>query len=1542
MTHAPRPTVALADAAAALAAAGVADAERRALLAHLLATRGDAAVATAVHNVHEGARGSLLAAVVDDRPFLLDTLLAAVRRSGHTVRAAEHPVLTDLEGIGPTAAIVLELERRLEPELLEPLEDAARGALSAACAVVDEFPAGASRVQAMSGEIAANAEVSALLDWMLDDHIVLLGVARYELHGDTAGVPVAATGLLSAAAVAPGPGGADGPAALAPIAPPEAVAIARLMDGADVAVHQLAQRSPVHRDARMHELLIPEHGGNHAVMGFGRVLYLLTHRAESAPASEVPVLRERLARALERSGLRPGSHDHKQMVALYDAMPKEELLAIDDDDLLGLLRALMAAGPDELVLRARPHGDGHGTSLVVAVPQDRLTPHLRDQVGALVMERYGTSDVVVHEVIGDDTHLQLHVGVHDPHGLRPIDLDALRQEIDRVARTWMTGLRDALIAREGDEHGRLLAAHWGPRLSEPYRAAVPAERAVDDVLALEHLRRSDTRRLVALREEQGEEGAVTRIALLTRGRKAELSQVISVLEDLGLTVLEERPTHVTGAGDDVWIQDFGVLGPDGGPLALEACGDRVRACVEAVFAGEAESDALHRLVITTELDHTRLEVLRAYRRYRTRIGSRYTESFQNQVIVDQPETTAALVRLFELRFDPRIPRDDAAEQQLRTEILAQIDAMPSLDHDRILRNQLGLVDATVRTNAYVAGRHALSLKFRASEVPALPQPAPMWEVYVYAPHMEGVHLRGGMIARGGLRWSDREDFRTEVFGLMRAQMVKNAVIVPTGAKGGFRLRQTPEDPAELRAAVESAYVDYIHALLDLSDTRSGSEIVPPADVVCRDGEDPYLVVAADKGTATFSDTANGVARERGFWLDDAFASGGSHGYDHKALGITARGAWESVKRHFREIGVDPEADPISVVGIGDMSGDVFGNGLLRSRTVHLIGAYDHRHIFLDPNPADAEAAFGERQRLFALPRSSWADYNTELISEGGGVWPRTMKSIPLSPQVRERLGVEAEELPPSELIRAMLRAEIDLLWNGGIGTVVKASTESDADAQDRSSESIRVNANELRCRVVGEGGNLGFTHRARIEFAAAGGAINADFIDNSAGVDCSDHEVNLKILLGEAIRRGDLDMAGRDALLEECTDEVCAHVLADSYRQARGITEEQRRSPSRLAAYEELMLALEEHSGLVRTDHDLPTSDVMHERIVAGQGMTRPELSVLLSLAKIAVTAELLESPLVDDRALEPELLAYFPGPVVERFGHLVWDHPLRRELLATLLAGDVVDTMGQSFVFRRALEFGATPSAVVRGFLIARDVCDAPRLIGAIEGTVHGTEARWEMNAVVQDAIRQVSRWYLTSEALSGEDLVRTVSEHRAAAAALRGRAEEAVLGEAARDRLRSWEQAGASTDLARDVASCGMLPLSPFVADIAGRTGRTVAELVTAVDALREELPLDTLQSLVAGLPSGTQVTRWANQALRDDYLAAVSRLAGLALAGGAADPGVAVRDGLAASGSGVRRLALLVREAHVTPHTEVAGTTLAVRQLREIADAFERRQS
>ena len=640
----------------------------------------------------------------------------------------------------------------------------------------------------------------------------------------------------------------------------------------------------------------------------------------------------------------------------------------------------------------------------------------------------------------------------------------------QLARTWDDALRDALAERFGAARGRLLWSIWGSTLPDHYKGYTAPQTGAMDIALLERLAETGPF-LVSVQPLEGH----TRVALYKRGPKVELGDALPMLEDLGLRVIEEISTRLVG-DDETWVQEFRVLGPGGEPLDIDTLGDRVAELLAAVQRGDAETDNLNRLVITAGLDRRQVAILRAYRKYRQRVGSRFTESYQNDVLVANSEVTAKLVRYFELRFDPELESDDAAEDALRDEILRDLDEVASLDHDRILRNQLSVIDATLRTNAYNADREALAFKLRSADVPAVPQPAPFVEIYVYSPDVEGIHLRGGPIARGGLRWSDRQDYRTEVFGLMRAQVTKNAVIVPAGAKGGFYIKRGDD--------VKQHYVTFIRSLLSVTDNLVDGKVVQPPCVRVRDGDDTYLVVAADKGTATFSDTANRVSHEYGFWLDDAFASGGSAGYDHKALGITAKGAWESVKRHFKELGVDTQADEFTVVGIGDMSGDVFGNGMLLSEQIRLVAAYDHRHVFIDPTP-DAAVGFAERKRLFELPRSSWDDYDREQISEGGGVYPRAAKSIQLSPQAREALGIEAESLPPTEVIRAILRAPVDLLWNGGIGTLVKASTETDADAHDRASDAIRVDANELRAKVVGEGGNLGLTRRARVEYAAA-------------------------------------------------------------------------------------------------------------------------------------------------------------------------------------------------------------------------------------------------------------------------------------------------------------------------------------------------------------------------------------------------------------------------------------------------------------------------
>jgi glutamate dehydrogenase len=1090
-----------------------------------------------------------------------------------------------------------------------------------------------------------------------------------------------------------------------------------------------------------------------------------------------------------------------------------------------------------------------------------------------------------------------------------------------------------LVARHGDERGRVLAKRWTARLPESYKAAVTPAAAADDIESFERLFTSGAAFHVALRNEPG---GPTRVGLYRVGAKVELAQAMPMLEHLGLRVIEERPTRLLGGEGETWLQDFGVLGPTDQPLDLEECGERVAQCIAAVWRGEAESDSLNRLIIVAGLDWRRVGILRAYRTYRQRIGSRFTEGYQNDVIAANPHITAKLMRLFELRFDLAHERDAAAEQALREDILADLEAVPSLDHDRILRNQLGLVDATVRTNAYRSGRRSIAFKLRSADVPAIPQPPPLWEIYVYAPEVEGIHLRGGRIARGGIRWSDRMDYRTEVFGLMRAQMTKNAVIVPTGAKGGFYLRKRPEDPTALKAEVERGYVTYISGLLDLTDNLADGEVVPPEGVRVLDEDDTYLVVAADKGTATFSDTANRIAGRYGFWLGDAFASGGSKGYDHKALGITARGAWESLKRHFRELDLDPAVDEFTVVGIGDMSGDVFGNGMLLSDKIRLVAAYDHRHIFIDPDP-DAAKGFAQRRRLFELQGSSWDDYDRALISPGGGVWPRSAKRIELSAQARAALRVDDTVLPPTEVIRAILRAPVDVLWNGGIGTVVKASTETDAEALDRSSDAIRVDAIDLRCRVVAEGGNLGFTQRARIEYARDGGRINADFIDNSAGVDCSDHEVNLKVLLDLAVRRGELGSDERDALLAQVTDDVAAHVLYDSFLQAQILAQEVRGSASRMFAYEDLMAALEAEGLLHRDVEALPSSEEMADRRRAGRGLERPELAVLLAYGKRSLTGALLGSSLPDDPYLEGDLEAYFPPALVERFRALLAEHPLRRELVATIVANHVVDALGPTFVSRLVAERGAEPADVVRAYRIARDVTGAPERWAQIEQLDRAVsrQAQWTLMEGVDELVEATARWYL--ENAPGADLGTTIAAAREGfqrlAAALPELGSQEWRDARDRDAATLVEQ-GVPESIARSHAHLPALAHAPDVIAAAQAVGRSVDDVGRVFWLVEERVQIGWIEEQLDGLPLTTRLQRWALQALRDDLWRVRRDLAQRVLEEAPdSDVEEAVDRFVAARPDGIRRLEALARTVGVEEAADLAGLTLAVRQLRAL---------
>ena len=1495
--------------------------------------------------------GSVLETNTDDWPFLVDSVTAEIESRGLNVVRLRHPVVgIERAASGRITAVRhprdsprresimhFDLDRRLGDGQLADLESAVREVLRAVRATVADFPKMTSRVGDMAALARAGAdryppdevrEVTDFLGWLLRGNFVLLGAREYDFAGDVIRVvPGSGLGILADEENSAYAGGL-------PLADLPPAVRERAISGDLLIVSKTNRPSPVHRRERMDYVGVRRVAPDGTIAGESRLLGLFTTKAYAEPASETPLLHRKLRQALEAEDLIEGSHDYKAAVAVFDSFPKDELFAAPVEDLQRAVAALMSLeGTDRVRLLGRRDPDGRSASLILSIPRDRYDARLVERLRNYLARQFPGADVTPHHVLEEGERVRVHFSIHDGRGLPERPLRELEEKAVRLARTWDDEVLAVLLERHGPARGRALAEAWVRHFPEHYKGYTDVGLAAHDVVCFDRLAAGEA---IVVSLQPVAEGAQTRVALYKRGAKAELSNIMPMLEDLGLRVVEEIATRLVDADGETWVQEFRVLGPGGEPVDLAAAGDRVAEAIAAVYRGEAESDPLNRLVIAAGLDRRQLAILRAYRKYRQRVGSRFTEGYQNEVLAANPGITAKLVRYFELRFGAdgvEAPRDEAAEAALRDEILADLDEVTSLDHDRILRNQLAVIDATVRTNAYRDDRTALAFKLRSPAVPAMPGPPPSVEVYVYGADVEGIHLRGGPIARGGIRWSDRMDYRTEVYGLMRAQLTKNAIIVPAGAKGGFILKRPPAGRDELRAAVERGYVTYVRALLDVTDNLVDGEVVHPRGVRVLDDDDTYLVVAADKGTATFSDLANSVAHEAGFWLDDAFASGGSSGYDHKGLGVTARGAWESVKRHFRELDLDPATDEFTAVGIGDMSGDVFGNGMLLSDKLRLIGAYDHRHVFLDPSP-DPAASFTERRRLFDMAGSSWDDYDRAVISEGGGVWPRTAKSIPLSPQVREALDVQDECLAPSDLIRAILRAPVDLLWNGGIGTVVKASSESDDDAQDRSSDAIRVDADELRCRVVGEGGNLGFTRRARVEFAARGGHINADFIDNSAGVDTSDHEVNLKILLGLAERRGEMTRDDRDALLREATGDVVEHVLYDSFLQAQIIAQEVERSPARMYAYEDLMVLLQARGMLERADEDLPDTEEIAERRRAQRGMERPELAVLLAYAKRWVARALEESDFVQDPWLERDLRDYFPDPVVERCGHLLAEHPLRRQLLCMINANAVVNALGPTFVSQIVAERGAEVADVVRAFRIALEVTDADAAWDAVE-RLDGVDRRVqaELMGGVDVFVEAVTRWFV---AWPPEGPIEELAQA--------GRAGfdelERVLADVGGDERRArreqtiarLREAGVPEALARSHALRPELAHAPDVVRVARRTGRSVEDVTRVFFSVGGELRLDWLEAEVDRVHTTTRMQRWALQALREDALQARRELAEQALLeSDGAPPDELVERFLETHEQPARRLEGFLRALAREGDPDFAGLSLAVRQLR-----------
>ena len=1353
---------------------------------------------------------TVLQIVNDDMPFLVDTVTMALAEQGIGVHVLGHPVIRfsrdkagKLAKVGEgeiESVMLLEMDRQ-SPDAMAEVEQGIIKALEEVRSIVRDWQPMRDKALAVADDLgsrqlpvddASRREAQEFLRWAADNHFTFFGYREYRVQKDGKEdvlAPLNDTGLGLMK-------GRDKSAAR-PVKTLAAQGLNTTTGLKDALIlTKTNARSRVHRAGYMDYIGVLEFDAKGNIIGEQRFLGLFTSSAYNRRPWEIPLVRQRYEHVMQRSGLSLSSHSGKALRHILETLPREELFQSSEDELfrtaMGVL-GLQERVRSRLFLRRDKYS--RFISALAFLPRERFNTDVRLRIEAMLRDALHGEHVDSSVVLGESPLAQVHLIVRPKAGpVVDVDTNALEQNLAHLLRNWQDDLRETLVSRHGETEGLRIASRIGKALPAGYIEDNSTAVAASDVGQLDALTGPDDLRL-SLQAVPRENGDGLRLKLYRQLDDIPLSDALPMMENMGLRVISERPYRLTVDDAPVYVQDFEVESVAGAIDAAsvdEAFGETFA----RVWHGDAENDGFNRLVLAAGLHWRQVAMLRGYCKYLLQTGVPFSQAYVEGTFTRYPLLARLLVELFEARFDPATgneSKDDIAHgqatlkahldvlaagdeatlkvlktvvearkgdrdgqmQAARDALLKLMDRVSSLDEDRILRSFMGVIDATLRTSYYQTdanGRpgHVISFKFDAALVPDLPKPRPYREIFVYGPRVEGVHLRFGAVARGGLRWSDRrEDFRTEVLGLVKAQMVKNTVIVPVGAKGGFFAKTPPAsgDRDAVFANGVACYKLFIQGLLDITDNIVNNRIVPPIDVVRHDMDDPYLVVAADKGTATFSDIANGLAVAHGFWMGDAFASGGSVGYDHKGMGITARGAWESVKRHFRALGHDSQSQDFTAAGVGDMSGDVFGNGMLLSRHIRLVAAFDHRHIFLDPNP-DAAGSFVERERMFTVPRSSWADYDAKLISKGGGIFPRTLKSIEITPQVREALGLEdsVKALSPNDLMSAILKAPVDLLWNGGIGTYVKATSEQHSDVGDRANNALRVNGTELRCKVVGEGGNLGMTQLGRIEAAQAGVLLNTDFIDNSAGVDTSDHEVNIKILLNDVVRAKKLTVEQRNKLLASMTDEVAALVLNDNYRQNQALSLMERMAVKRLGSKQHFIRTLEQQGLLDRQIEFLPSDAELSQRKARGQGLTRPELSVLLSYSKLVAFQQLLESDIPEDPYLSKELQRYFPQPLQKKYADAMERHRLKREIIATAVTNQTINRMGATFLMRMQEDTGRSIAEVAKAYTISRETLDARALwaqIDALDGQlpesvqVDALEVIWKLQ-------RAFVRWLL------------------------------------------------------------------------------------------------------------------------------------------------------------------------------------------------------
>ena len=1498
--------------------------------------------------------------VNDDMPFLVDSVAAAINAGERVVRLIIHPIMTvdrdasgrlrDIgdSGDGGRRESWMQIEITREPDAagLPRLTQALSGVLGDVRAAVADWQPMRRTLRAVLEELPGPAalpvprhelaEVQDFLRWLDDDNFAFLGYREYDFNG-AAEPERPALGILAD----PGYRIFDGLRDLSSL-PPDVQDFVRRREL--LVVTKSNRRATVHRVAHMDAIGVRRFDANGAVVGIRLFLGLFTSLAYSRNPRAIPLLRRKVRHIVGRSGLSPASHDGKALAHILDALPRDELFQAGEDELFDtVIGILNLQERQRIALFVRRDPLERFVSCLVFAPRERYDSDLRRRFAAILERAFAGRLSAFYTHLDDSALARIQFIIRTTRGKVPaVDTVALERELAEAGRSWSDHLEQEAEAAFGEADARARLRRLEP-FPIAYQALTPPIQAIADLPRIEKVQAGSPIEVSLHPIAQGER---TGLRLYRAKDPVVLSDVLPMIENLGLRVVAEEPFRIASIdGSVVWVHEFQLAGNAAANVVSGAVRGRFEEALAAIWTGRVENDRFNRLVLAGGLSARQVSVLRLYAKLLRQTGSAFSQAYMEDALGAHPGIAARLVRLFEIRFDLAEPADRGLAVIGEVQAIDHaLDAVANLDEDRILRGYLTLILKTVRTNYFQPlpsgdPKPYLAIKLASSEIDLLPLPRPLFEIFVYSPRVEGVHMRAGKVARGGIRWSDRkEDFRSEILGLMKAQTVKNAVIVPVGAKGGFVVKQPPAARDQIAAEAVECYKILIRGLLDLTDNivadgAGGHRVVPPANVVRHDSNDPYLVVAADKGTATFSDYANAISEEYGFWLGDAFASGGSVGYDHKAIGITARGAWELVKRHFRELRRDIETSDPTVIGVGDMSGDVFGNGMLMSRRLRLLGAFDHRHVFVDPDP-DPARSFAERQRLFRLPRSSWADYDPALISEGGGVFERGAKSVPVSPQMKRLFGIEADRLTPAELIRKMLAASVDLLWFGGIGTYVKAPDESHAEAGDRANDALRINGNEIRAKIVGEGANLGVTQRGRVAYALAGGRIDTDAIDNSAGVDTSDHEVNLKILIDRAVAAGALPTADREPLLHAMTEEVATLVLRDNYLQGEALSVAEARGTAGLDRQARLIRELEKSGRLNRALEFLPDDETLASRAAHGQGLVRPELAVLLGYAKMALDAELLASDLPDAPQLANELCRYFPAALRERLSPQIPTHPLRREITATIVTNDLVNRAGITFVSDMRARTGQAAPDIARAYWIVREIFDLPRLWAEIEALDELVPARIQIGMLLEIAtvVEHAAAWLLQRRRLDlAGDAARLAPHVRSLAAsfpALLPPRDKAIADE----RADRFVKAGAPEMLAGRIGAMIFLAPALDIAELAERAGRPIERAAQVYYQAGVRFALDEMRAAARRLPAETQWQKLAVEATIEDMLALQAEITARVLASEqleAADP---LADWTAARAGAFAGADALARELRANAAADLALLVVAARQLRQ----------